>query len=276
MSWFHLLTPAQTTGLLLEGLDVIAGAVLPESEATFADADVARAAFGHPDPADGPAGAPGRGRHTRTVGRFVDFLLLPEDLPVLDVADGQLAPTRVPSGASYWRLEADGTRHVISYYDTPAFGWRNVRGPVWPASEIGLRARWGNLDVIAAFEHATDRVTTPLAGDAGPRAAEGADDVHLVVRTGEDEDPPEGFEWTKTRVSRRTVPTSECELYERISLVVHDGVPGRVLDVTDGVATLMLERAVDGSREMGPSWHDLRVRESDLTDLVTREVPRGD
>lgn len=257
MSWFHLLTPAQTTGLLLEGLDVIAGDVLPESEATFADADVARAAFGHPDPAAHPTGGVGGGQ-TSTVGRFVDFLLLPDDLPVLDVADGQLAPTRVPSGASYWRMEADGTRHVISHYDTPAFGWRNMRGPVWPASEVGLRARWQGLDVIAAFEH----------------GANDLHEVHLIDRSAEGEDPPEGFEWTKTRVSRRTVATAECELYERVSLVVHDGVPGRVVDVTDGVATLMLERPVDGSRTVGPAWHDLRVSAPDLTDVVTREVPR--
>ena len=91
MSWFLLLTPAQTTGILLEGLDVVSGRVLPEAEATFGDADVARAAFGHSAP-------------TGDAGEFVDFLLLPDDLPVLDVCDGELAPTRVPSGASYWRM----------------------------------------------------------------------------------------------------------------------------------------------------------------------------
>ena len=39
MSWFLLLTPAQTTGILLQGWDVVSGRVLPEAEATFADAD---------------------------------------------------------------------------------------------------------------------------------------------------------------------------------------------------------------------------------------------
>ncbi|MGJ9411670.1 hypothetical protein ACHAAC_03080 [Aeromicrobium sp. CF4.19] len=248
VTWFHLLTPAQTTGLLLEGLDVVAGRVLPQDEATFADADAARAAFGHPAP-------------SAEAGQFVDYLLLPDDLPVLDVAvlevgGGELAPTRVPSGASYWRLEADGSRHLISHFDTPAFGWRNMRGPVWPTSDVGLRARWRDLDVIAAFE-------------------DGTDDVHLVARASVDEDPPDGFEWTKTRVSRRTVPAGECELYERVSLVVHDGAPGRVVDVTDGIATLMLERPVEGSRELAPGWHDLRLPESELADVLTRDVLRS-
>ena len=99
--------------------------------------------------------------------------------------------------------------------------------------------------------------------------------LHLIARAGEDEEPPDGFKWTKTRVSRRTVPVAECELYERVSLVVHDGVPGRVVDITDEVATLMLEGPVEGSRPMGPRWHDLRVPMSDLHDVVTRDVPRS-
>ncbi len=261
MSWFLLLTPAQTTGILLEGLDVVAGRVLPETDATFADADVARAAFGHAAPARG-------------AGAFVDFLLLPDDLPVLDVRDGELAPTRVPSGASYWRMEADGARHLISHFDTPAFGWRNMRGDVWPASEVGLRARWNGLDVVAAFEHGHDPVVSPMGegGDPGPDG-DGLR-LHLIARAGEDEEPPEGFAWTKTRISRRTVPVDECELYERVSLVVHEGAPGRVLDVTDGKATLLLERAVEGSRELAPDWHDVRVPVDSLPDVLTREVPR--
>lgn len=261
MNWFLLLTPAQTTGILWEGLDVVAGRVLPEQEATFADADVARAAFGHPDPAAG-------------TGRFVDFLLLPDDLPVLEVRDGELAPTRVPSGASYWRLEADGTRHLISHFDTPAFGWRNMRGDVWPASEVGLRARWNDLDVVAAFEHGTDPVVSPLGegAEAGPDGD--GTRLHLVDRSGAGGEPPEGFTWTKTGVSRRTVPVAECHLYERVSLVVHDGVPGRLLDVTDDVATVLLEAPAAGSRQLAPGWHQARLPVSDLVDVLTREVPR--
>lgn len=269
MTWFLLLTPAQTTGILLEGLDVVAGRVLPEQEATFADADVARAAFGHPDPAGGSE--PG---HRSITGRFVDFLLLPDDLPVLDVRDGELAPTRAPSGSSYWRLEADGGRHLISHFDTPAFGWRNMRGDVWPASEVGLRARWNGLDLIAAFEHGSDPVVSPMGEGAGPGPDGAGTRLHLVDRSGSDGEPPEGFAWTKTGVSRRTVPVAACKLYERVTLVVHEGVPGRVLDVTDEVATLMLERPVEGSRELAPGWHDLRVPAADLADVVTRELPR--
>ncbi|GAA2073852.1 hypothetical protein GCM10009821_10360 [Aeromicrobium halocynthiae] len=248
MSWFLLLTPAQTTGILLQGWDVVSGRVLPEAEATFADADVARAALGHPDPQTDATGA--------AVGRFVDFLLLPDDLPVLDVRDGVLAPTRAPSGTSYWRMEADGSRHLISWYDTPAFGWRNMRGPVWPASEVGLRARWRDLDVVAALEA-------------------GVDGLHLVARSAEGEDPPEGFEWTKTRVSRRTVPLEECETYERVALVVQDGVPGRVVDVTDGTARVLMEGPVTGSRELGPDAHLLEVGVEELSNLLTREIPRS-
>lgn len=184
--WFALLTPAQTTGVVLEGLDVVGGPVVPLEQATYADADAARSAFGHPDPAP-------------SAGRFVDFLVLPE-LPGVEVVDGVLRETRAPSGAELWRLEADGRRRVISYYDTPAYGWRNGRGPVRPAPHVGLRARHlppggGAADYVAAFE-------------------EGVDGVHLVAVTAVGEDPPEGFTWTKVGVSRRTVPLADVELYD--------------------------------------------------------------
>lgn len=181
MSWFLLLTPAQMTGLMLQGHDVVGGRVVPLDEATYATADEARAAFGHPDPAAGQ-------------GRFVDFLVVPEvdePLPTVRVEAGVLAPTRAPSGTELWRLEADGQRIVISYYDTPAYGWRNGRGPVRPAERPGLRARWQGLDLVAAFE-------------------DGVDGVHLVAVGDE---PPEGFTWTKVGVSRRTVPVEDVELY---------------------------------------------------------------
>ncbi|RYY44639.1 MAG: hypothetical protein EON53_12110 [Actinomycetales bacterium] len=177
--WFALLTPAQTTGVMLAGLDVVGGPVVPLEEATYADADAARAAFGHPAPAPG-------------AGRFVDFLVVPE-LPGVEVRDGVLTETRAPSGTEFWRLEADGRRRVVSYYDTPAYGWRNGRGDVRPAQHVGLRARYaGGGDYVAAFE-------------------DGVDGVHLVAV---DEDPPEGFAWTKVGVSRRTVPLSDVELYD--------------------------------------------------------------
>ncbi len=198
--WFALLTPAQTTGVVLKGLDVVGGPVVPLEQATYADADAARSAFGHPDPAP-------------SAGRFVDFLVLPE-LPGVEVVDGVLRETRAPSGAELWRLEADGRRRVISFYDTPAYGWRNGRGPVRPASHVGLRAR----DLPRAGDG-------PPGGGAGPRAAnstadyvaafeEGVDGVHLVAVTPPGEDPPEGFTWTKVGVSRRTVPLADVELYD--------------------------------------------------------------
>ena len=224
--WFALLTPAQTTGVVLEGLDVVGGPVVPLEQATYADADAARSAFGHPDPAP-------------SAGRFVDFLMLPE-LPGVEVVDGVLHETRAPSGAELWRLEADGRRRVISFYDTPAYGWRNGRGPVRPASHVGLRARYlpravdgppgGGAGPRAANStpgggagpRAAD--STP-GGGAGPRAAnstadsvaafeEGVDGVHLVAVTPPGEDPPEGFTWTKVGVSRRTVPLADVELYD--------------------------------------------------------------
>lgn len=183
--WFLLLTPAQTTGIVLQGLDVVDGRVVPLEDATYADADAARAALGHPDPGPG-------------AGRFVDFLVLPE-LPgvVVDARDDGtwvLRETRAPSGSELWRLEADGQRLVVSYYDTPAFGWRNGRGDVRPAQHVGLRARHlpTGLDLVAAFE-------------------EGVDGVHLVAVGDE---PPDGFAWTKVGVSRRTVPLDEVELYD--------------------------------------------------------------
>ncbi len=198
--WFALLTPAQTTGVVLEGLDVVGGPVVPLEQATYADADAARSAFGHPDPAP-------------SAGRFVDFLVLPE-LPGVEVVDGVLRETRAPSGAELWRLEADGRRRVISFYDTPAYGWRNGRGPVRPASHVGLRARY--------LPRAVDGLP---GGGVGPRAAnstadyvaafeEGVDGVHLVAVTPPGEDPPEGFTWTKVGVSRRTVPLADVELYD--------------------------------------------------------------
>lgn len=198
--WFLLLTPEQLTGVVLRGLDAVGGPVVPLEEATFADADAARAAFGHPDPAPG-------------AGRFVDYLVLPE-LPGVEVDAGVLRETRVPSGAELWRLEDDGRRRVVSYYDTPAYGWRNGRGEVRPAPHVGLRARYRPPNAGA-----------DPGGSAGPRAAndtadyvaafeEGVDGVHLVAVTAPGEDPPPGFTWTKVGVSRRTVPLADVELYD--------------------------------------------------------------
>ena len=197
--WFLLLTPAQTTGIMLEGLDVVGGAVVPLEDATYPDADAARAAFGHPDPGPG-------------AGRFVDFLVLPE-LPGVHVDrhdDGSwtLRETRAPSGSEFWRLEADGQRLVVSYYDTPAFGWRNGRGDVRPAQHVGLRARY------RPGGGAGPRAANGTEGDDADHVAafeEGVDGVHLVAVGDE---PPEGFAWTKVGVSRRTVPLSDVELYD--------------------------------------------------------------
>lgn len=195
--WFLLLTPAQTTSIMLGGDDVVGGPVVPVADPAdpqvFPDADAARAAFGHPDP------EPGR-------GRFVDLLVLPE-LPGVTVDDATDSPTghalrttRAPSGSAFWRLEADGRCRVVSYYDTPAYGWRNGRGPVSPAEHVGLRARWTDddghrLDLVAAFE-------------------DGVDGVHLVAVG---DTPPPGFAWTKLGVSRRTVPLADVELYDAAS-----------------------------------------------------------
>ncbi len=189
--WFLPLTPRQLTALVLEGDDAIAGPALPEAEARFADADAARTRFGLADP---PPGA----------GRFLDHLLVPEDPGVHVEREGdlwRLEPTRTPTDAELWRLEADGRHRVISYYDTPAYGWRNARGPVRPAQDVGLRARWTSpetgerMDLVAAFER-------------------GVDGVHLVALTDPAQDPPAGFTWTKLGVSRRTVPVEDVELYE--------------------------------------------------------------
>jgi hypothetical protein len=209
--WFLLLTPAQTTGIMLEGLDVVDGPVVPLEDATYADADAARAAFGHPDPEPG-------------AGRFVDYLVLPElpgvHVDRLDDGSWVLRETRAPSGSEFWRLEADGQRLVVSYYDTPAYGWRNARGDVRPAQHVGLRARY------RPGGGAGPRAANGTGGGAGPRAAngtegdgaeyvaafeEGVDGVHLVAVGDE---PPEGFTWTKLGVSRRTVPLSDVELYD--------------------------------------------------------------
>ena len=103
-----------------------------------------------------------------------------------------LRTTRAPSGSAFWRLETDGRRRVVSYYDTPAYGWRNGRGPVRPAEHVGLRARWEGLDLVAAVEPDVEG-------------------VHLVALGDE---PPDGFAWTKVGVSRRTVPLDEVELYD--------------------------------------------------------------
>jgi hypothetical protein len=211
--WFALLTPAQTTGIVLGGLDVVGGPVVPVEQATYVDADAAREAFGHPDPAP-------------SAGRFVDFLVLPE-LPGVEVVDGVLRETRAPSGTELWRLEADGRRRVISFYDTPAYGWRNGRGPVRPAPHVGLRARYGPpaAEGPPGGGAGPRAANDPPGGGAGPRAAndsadyvaafeEGVDGVHLVAVTSPGEDPPEGFTWTKVGVSRRTVPLADVELYD--------------------------------------------------------------
>lgn len=172
--WVAVLTSAATTAILQDGEDAIAGRLLERESVDGWTPDRLREATGLDDPAP---------------RSFVDLVTI-RPHPLVTITDGVLARTRVPNGSCLWRVDADGSRRVLTYYDGPAYGWRNGRGYREPIEPLGPWARFGGGEYAAAFPAGeTDRVGLVAVGDT----------------------PPEGFAWTRPGISQRYVAVAEVD-----------------------------------------------------------------
>jgi hypothetical protein len=177
-SWVAVLTSAETTAILQDGDDALEGVLLDAATVEGLRPDELRALAGVDDPAP---------------RSFVDLVTVaPHPLMTIRV-DGDAATltrTRVPNGSCLWRVDASGERRVLTYFDGPAYGWRNGRGYAEPTEPLGPWGVLGGTGYAAAFPAGeTDRVGLVAVGD----------------------EPPEGFTWTRPGVSLRYVAVTELD-----------------------------------------------------------------
>lgn len=150
----------------------------------------------------------------------------------------KLSTTRYSPGAEVWRIHADGSQEMVSAYGGVARGWSSARE--WrPASRYyGTRAVWGGV------EYAAD-----VAGQ----------DVTLTSFVA-----VEGEGWTQTRPSTwsRSVPVTECDVYELDFAAEYEGVSVRVLEVIGGEVRLQVNSDdVDTVSRLGAHMIDFGVFE---------------
>lgn len=182
--WIAVLPAATTTAILQDGFDTLEGTLLDAGTVEGLRPDELRVLAGLDDP---------------TPRDFVDLVTVaPHPLMTLRTtaelgADGSaasVARTRVPNGSCLWRVDPDGTRRVLTYFDGPAYGWRNGRGYLAPVEPLGPWATFEGRDYAAAFPAGeTDRVGLVAVGD----------------------EPPEGFAWTRPGISQRYVAVDDLE-----------------------------------------------------------------
>ncbi len=176
--WVAVLTAATTTAILQDGFDTLEGTLLDAGTVEGLRPEELRALAGLDDP---------------TPRAFVDLVTVaPHPLLKLQ-ADGGVATvarTRVPNGSCLWRVDPDESRRVLTYYDGPAYGWRNGRGYLAPEEPLGPWATFDGRDYAAAFPAGeTERIGLVAVGD----------------------EPPEGFTWTRPGISQRYVAVTELE-----------------------------------------------------------------
>ncbi len=176
--WVAVLPAATTTAILQDGFDTLEGTLLAAWRVEGLRPDELRAMADLDDP---------------TPRSFVDLVTVaPHPLMALRV-DGGVADverTRVPNGSCLWRVDADGSRRVLTYFDGPAYGWRNGRGYLAPAEPLGPWATYAGHEYAAAFPAGeTERVGLVAVGD----------------------EPPEGFTWTRPGISQRHVDVTDLE-----------------------------------------------------------------
>jgi hypothetical protein len=172
--WVAVLPSAMTTAILQDGADELAGRLLERTAVEGWTPDRLREAAGVHDP---------------TPRSFVDLVTV-RPHPLMSIEDGVLERTRVPNGSCLWRVDADGSRRVLTYYDGPAYGWRNGRGYRDPVEPLGPWARFAGGEYAAAFPAGeTERVGLVSVGDV----------------------PPEGFAWTRPGISQRYVAVAELD-----------------------------------------------------------------
>ena len=176
--WVAVLSAATTTAILQDGFDTLEGTLLDASSTVGLRPDELRELAGLDDP---------------TPRSFVDLVTVaPHPLMTLQVEGGvaRIDRTRVPNGSCLWRVDPEGSRRVLTYFDGPAYGWRNGRGYLAPVQPLGPWATFGGREYAAAFP----------AGEA--------ERVGLVAVGDE---PPEGFTWTRPGISQRYVAVADLE-----------------------------------------------------------------
>ena len=176
--WVAVLPAAATTAILQDGHDVLEGTLLDAGAVEGLRPDELRALAGVDDPT--PRG-------------FVDLVTVaPHPLMTLRV-DGDVTVverTRVPNGSCLWRVDPDGSRRVLTYFDGPAYGWRNGRGYRAPVEPLGPWATLGGREYAAAFPAGgTERVGLVAVGD----------------------EPPPRFTWTRPGISQRYVDITDLD-----------------------------------------------------------------
>lgn len=176
--WVAVMTAATTTAILQDGFDTLEGTLLAAPSVEGLRPDELRTLAG---------------LHEPTPRSFVDLVTVaPHPLMTLRVDGGvaEVERTRVPNGSCLWRVDADGSRRVLTYFDGPAYGWRNGRGYLAPVEPLGPWATLGGREYAAAFPAGeTERVGLVAVGD----------------------EPPEGFAWTRPGISQRYVDVAELE-----------------------------------------------------------------
>jgi hypothetical protein len=121
----------------------------------------------------------------------------------------RMGRTRYPIGAEYWRIRSDGEQKCLSRYGGVGRGWTGAR--LWrsPSALVGTMARWRGIEFFADVQAST------------------------VLLTSIADDGPAGFERIRPTVWSKTVPATECEVFERVYTALLDGVPVRLLRHAD-------------------------------------------
>lgn len=167
--------------------------------------------------------------------------------------------TRVPMGAQFVRVAADGSEKVFSEYGGAAWGWQRATGYFPPLHLIGPRAKWRGLDLPASYTVDQESVELVWIGDDGL---------------------PEAFTPSRPKVHARVVPVAECdEVFEVVVTATWRGAPVRVLQqVGDEALVVLLDPDADAINRLGatalePSHFQTTAPRAELTDVhgVVRE-----
>lgn len=140
--------------------------------------------------------------------------------------------TRVPTGARFVRVAADGSETVLSEYGGAAWGWQRAKGYFPPLHVIGPRAKWDGLDLPASYTEDQQSVELVWVGDEGV---------------------PAGFTPARPRVYARTVPVAECEsVFEVVLTARWRDAPVRVLQQAgDETLLFLLDPDIDTVNRLG-------------------------
>jgi hypothetical protein len=161
----------------------------------------------------------------------------------------RMSRTRFSYGAEYWRIRTDGEQKCLSHYAGAGRGWVGAKRWRPPSPMVGTLARWQGQEFFADVIAETVLLTA-------------------IAQNG-----PTGFEPVRPHAWSKTVPLSECDVFERVFTAQVDGVPVRILRRAGETAEVLLlsddpadaERVGAGRIEVGV--FEAVVENSRLTDL---------